>query len=213
MHSYENGFLSYFIFNFFAFSFVFWITQILFLQFYSELKFSKNFSRIKNPQSEFFNRAWIRASKAYLNRQNAQSFDDLVNYKGILAELQNLKKTLQNPASNPDFEKYKTAGLSQKFLQNSFLQYSSEIERVQEEETRLVEELKLYTFLEMKSEIFQEKILVVKFIEESDKKLEGKGCNFNIPSLNLDSYKPIERFDILDSICKKFNDIQVISLF
>lgn len=211
LHSYEDGFLSYLIFNFFAFFFVFWITQILFLQFYSELKFSKNLSRIKNPQSEFFNRAWIRASNAYLNRQNARSFEDLVNYKGVLAELENLKKTLKNPASNPDFEKYKTAGLSQKFVQNSFLQYSKEIEGVQEEETRLIEELKLYTFLEMKSEIFKEKTLLVKFIEEFEKKLEEKGCNFNISSLNLDNYKPIERYDILDSIFNKFNDVQVIS--
>jgi len=162
-----------------------------------------------DSQSEFFNKAWIRASKSHLTRQNAQTLDDLIDFKGLLKDLEVLKKALQAPNENPQATQYKTYGAGNKFVQASFFQISQEIESVKEEETRLIEELKLFTFLEMKAEIFKERVLMVKFIEENEKKLEEKGCSFNINSLHLDTYKPIERFDLLNQIALKFSSNQV----
>lgn len=212
LHTDDNKFLAFAVFNLVAFFIILWFIQIIFLQFYFDLKFCKNLSQIPNSQSDFFNKAWISASKAYLNRQNARTIEDLADFKEIRKNLDTLKKTIENSKMNPNIKEFKVLETSQRFVQASIAKVSSEMENVIEEETRLIEELKLHTFLEIKAEIFYHKISIVKFIEENFKRLEEKGCIFNLSNLNLASNKPIERFAILQLIINKFTPIQV-SLF
>lgn len=154
----------------------------------------------------------MNSSKAYLERQNARSIEDLVDFKGILKEVQNLKKTLEATKDNPAIKDLKVLEVSRQFVQASFAKTSQQMEIVKEDETRLIEEFKLQTLLEIKNEKIAEKNRFVKFIEDNSETLKAQGFNFFLKSLNLETHKPLERYKILFETYEKFSYEKVFFL-
>ena len=115
-------------------------------QFYLDIKFCKNFNDLSDKSTDFLKKAWISASKAYLILQHARTIEDLIDYKGLLKDLDKLNN--QNPA----LKDYKFLENSKAIVQGAFLKASKHKDSVFEEEVRLLEEQKLYTFLELKSD-------------------------------------------------------------
>ena len=121
-------------------------------QFYLDIKFCKNFNDLSDKSTDFLKKAWISASKAYLTRQHARTIEDLIDYKGLLKDLDKLNKTLGTSSQNLALKDYNFLENSKAIVQGAFLKASKHKDSVFEEEVRLLEEQKLYTFLELKSD-------------------------------------------------------------
>ncbi len=152
------------------------------------------------------NKAWISVTKAYLTRQNARTLEDLIDYKAILKELNTLKNTIE---SSKELKEFNVIDSSKIFVKAAISQSAKQMEIVIEDEKRLIEEFKIFAFLEIKQEKINEKARFVKFIEENQEKLEEKGCIFSLEG--LEKKKPVERYQVLQKIFKKFDENQVIS--
>lgn len=209
LNSIGNLYFAYITINFSAFLILSWLIQIIFLQFYIDAKFSRTLQTINEVNSNFLNNAWVQASKAYLQRQNARTIEDLVDFKGVLKDLETLKNSIKSSQENPALKGLKVLETSKIFVESSLLKASQQMEMVKEDEVRLIEELKLYSFIEIKLEKTKQKNNFVKFIEDHSDFLEEKGFNFNLSSLKLQNHKPIERYSILNQIYKNFSSEKV----
>ena len=129
-----------------------------------------------------------------------------MDYKTILKDLNTLKKTIE---SSKELKEFKIMDSSKQFVKAAISQSAKQMEVVIEDERRLIEEFKIFAFLEIKEEKFIEKGRFVKFIEENQEKLEKKGCIFRLEGLGLEKMKPVERYQVLQNIYKKFDENQV----